>query len=342
MVGLRYHLFGRSSARLEALSYFGKFYAAGQAKLRMDLSTRAPIYLEPVFTLHRWDHFSSFTTFFDEVRPSYIVLREGWGGLNAGLSVGNKGLLRYDFKYAQTRDSYYQQLEWSATDTADVTEFYHVSTGLMMERNSLNRKQHPNAGECLKAELRYFGGDEVTTPGTLGDGTRQPEEHHHEWLAAKVTLDKYFVTNDNFRFGFLLEGVYSSYPFFSNYTATIARAPVFQPTPESRTYFLENFRASQYAAGGARAIIALSKNRFDLRLEGYVFQPYKTIEREEVDQAAEGSPVSERYYLASGSLIYQSPIGPVWFNTSYIDGLEKPWAVSLNFGYVIFAQRVHE
>jgi NTE family protein len=117
---------------------------------------------------------------------------------------------------------------------------------------------------------------------------------------------------------------------------------VFQPTPESRTYFLENFRASQYAAGGARAIIALSKNRFDLRLEGYVFQPYKTIEREEVDQAAEGSPVSERYYLASGSLIYQSPIGPVWFNTSYIDGLEKPWAVSLNFGYVIFAQRVHE
>lgn len=342
MVGLRYHIFGRSSARLEALSYFGKFYSAGQAKLRVDLSTQAPIYLEPVFTLHRWDHFTSFTTFFDEVRPSYIVLREGWGGFNVGLSAGNKGLLRYDFKYVQTQDSYYQQLEWNATDTADVTEFYHVTTGLLIERNSLNRKQHPNAGECIKAELRYFGGDEVTTPGTLGGGSRQPENHHHEWLTAKVTFDKYFVLTRNFRLGVLAEGLYSSYPAFSNYTATIARAPVFQPTPESRTYFLEDFRASQYIAAGARAIIAVAKNRFDLRLEGYAFQPYKKIEREAIDQPAEGTPISDRYFLASGSLIYQSPIGPVWFNTSYIDGLENPWAVSLNFGYVIFAQRSAE
>lgn len=344
LVGVRYNIFGRSSARLEALSYFGKFYAAGQAKLRVDLSTRVPIYLEPVFTLQRWDHFSSFTTFFDEVRPSYIVLREGWGGINAGLSVGNKGLLRYDFKYVQSRDSYYQALEWSATDTADVTEFYHVSTGLLMERNSLNRKQHPNAGECLKAELRYYGGDEVTTPGTVGDGSRIPVDQHHEWLAAKVTLDKYFVASKAFRLGFLLEGLYSDYPLFSNYTASVARAPVFQPTPESRTYFLEDFRAKQYAAGGVRTIIALSKNRIDLRLEAYVFQPFKAIEREQVDlpQPVEGRTISRRYHLASGSLIYQSPIGPIWFNTSYIEGLEKPWVVSLNFGYVIFAQRAQE
>ena len=342
MVGLRYNIFGRASARLEALSYFGKFYAAGQAKLRIDFSTKIPLYVEPAFTIHRWDHFSSFTTFFDEVRPSYIVLRESWGGVSTGLSVGNKGLLRYDFKYAQSRDSYYQSLEWSATDTADVTEFNYVTTGLMLERNSLNRKQHANAGECLKAELRYFGGNEVTTPGTVGETSREPIGHHHEWLVAKVTLDKYFLPRGVFKFGFLLEGVYSGYPFFSNYTATVARAPVFQPTPESKTYFLEDFRASQYAAGGVRTIIAVAKNKFDLRLEGYVFQPYKKIQRSENDGLTEGTAISDRYFLASGSLIYQSPIGPVWFNTSYIDGLPNPWAVSLNFGYVIFAQRAQE
>jgi hypothetical protein len=32
----------------------------------------------------------------------------------------------------------------------------------------------------------------------------------------------------------------------------------------------------------------------------------------------------------------------VWFNTSYIDPLEKPWVWSLNFGYVIFAQKAME
>ena len=138
--------------------------------------------------------------------------------------------------------------------------------------------------------------------------------------------------------------MYSGYPFFANYTASVARAPVFQPTPESRTYFLENFRASQYAAGGVRSIIALSKNRIDLRLEAYVFQPFKAIERQQIGQPqpVAGTTISRRYHLVSGSLIYQSPIGPIWFNTSYIEGVEKPWVVSLNFGYVIFAQRAQE
>lgn len=341
MVGLRYNFFGRSSARLDALSYFGKFYSAGSVKLRMDLSTRVPVYIEPGFTLHRWDWFSSFATFFDEVRPSYIVLREMWGGFNAGMSVGNKGLARFDLKYAQNHDQYYQTSDFEPQDTADVTEFFHVTTGLMVERNSLNRKQHPNAGESLKAELRYVSGEERTTPGSTYKA-RLPLEQRHEWVQAKVTLDKYFLPRGHFKFGFLVEGLYSTYPFFQNYTASIIRAPVFQPTPESRTYFLENFRASQYLAGGVRTIIAVARNKFDLRLEGYVFQPYQAIQRGDVDQAEEGTPVSDRAYLASGSLIYQSPVGPLWFNTSYIDGLENPWAFSLNFGYVIFCQRALE
>jgi hypothetical protein len=53
MVAIRYNLFGRSSAHIDALSYFGKFYAAGQVKLRVDLSTRAPLFIEPLFNMHR-------------------------------------------------------------------------------------------------------------------------------------------------------------------------------------------------------------------------------------------------------------------------------------------------
>ena len=103
MVGLRYNLFGSTSARIEANSYFGKYYIAGQAKLRMDLSTASPLYIEPIFTIHRWDYFRSFTTFFDEVRPSFVVNREIWAGINVGMGLGNKGLLRWDAKLVETR-----------------------------------------------------------------------------------------------------------------------------------------------------------------------------------------------------------------------------------------------
>ncbi|MBK6627838.1 MAG: patatin-like phospholipase family protein [Flavobacteriales bacterium] len=341
MVGLRYNLFGRWSSSLQALSWFGKFYAAGQVRLRADLPTAAPIYLEPLFTIHRMDHFRSFATFFDEVRPSFLVLRETWGGLNAGVGLGNKGRLRFDVKYGQTRDSYYQRLDFSPTDTADVTELAHWTGGFIAERNSLNRKQHANAGDQLKFEARYVTGQERTEPGST-NAQRGLVRDQHDWFFLKATLDRYFLPRGVFKFGALVEALYSNYPFFANYTATVMRAPVFQPTPESRTYFLENFRAQQYIAGGVRTIIAVSRNRFDLRLEGYVFQPYRAILRAADDEPEAGLAVSDRAYLASGSLIYQSPVGPIWFNTSYIDGLPEPWAFSLNFGYVIFAQRSWE
>ena len=196
-------------------------------------------------------------------------------------------------------------------------------------------------GELLQLEVRYVNGEERTEPGTTSSVRRLWREHH-EWLYVRGTLDKYFLPKGIFRFGALVEAVYSTYPFFENYTATLNRAPVFQPTPESRTYFLGNFRAQQYLAGGLRTIVALARDRFDLRIEGYVFQPYRAILRSADDQPEAGLEVSDRAYLASGSLIYQSPIGPIWFNTSYIDGLPDPWAFSLNFGYVIFAQRSSE
>ena len=149
MAALRYKLFGIASAQMEALTYFGKFYTAGQVKVRTDLSTRAPLYLEPIFAMHRLDYFSGFSTFFDEVKPAFVVMRETWGGLNVGMGMGNKGLLRFDAKLAETKDSYYQTDDFTGQDTSDVTYFRHVTSGLLLLRNSLNRKQQPNAGEAL-------------------------------------------------------------------------------------------------------------------------------------------------------------------------------------------------
>lgn len=342
MVGLRYNIFDRSSASIEALSYFGKFYAAGQLKLRAYLSTRAPMYVEPVFTLHRWDHFRSFSTFFDEVKPSFIVTREVFGGLNVGLGLGNKGLLRYDFRIAETLDRYYQSLEFTGQDTSDATTFSHFTTGLMAERNTLNRKQHPNAGVSLAASLRYVNGNEYTDPGSLDSHGATNYKAHHDWAVAKMTVDKYFLPRGVFKFGVLIEGVFSTMPAFQNYTASVIRSPAFQPTPESKTYFIDRFRAPKYAAGGVRMIMAVARNKFDLRLEGYVFQPYEPFDRTSSNAAGFVAAFTDRHYLGSGSLIYQSPLGPLWFNMSYIDGLREPWAWSLNFGYILFNQKAQE
>ena len=342
MAAIRYNLFGRSSAHIDALSYFGKFYAAGQVKLRVDLSTRSPLFIEPLFNIHRWDHFRSFSTFFDEVKPSFVVIRETYGGMNAGLGLGNKGLLRVDMKLAETKDSYYQSDEFNGSDTTDVTWFRQLNGGVQLTRYTFNRKQHPNAGQRMGLSLRYVMGDELTDLGnTRPDGTLEYRSYH-AWWVLKGCIDQYLIPRGTVRLGYLLEGVYSTMPMFQNYTATIIRAPAFQPTPESRTYFIPEFRTTKYMAGGIRAIVAVARNKFDLRLEGYVFQPYEPIVRGEADQGVNSPGLIDRYFIGSGSLIYQSPLGPVWFNLSYIDGLRNAWAWSLNFGYILFNQKAQE
>lgn len=342
MVTLRYNLFSRASFYAQANSYFGKYYQSANVRVRADLATRQPMYLEPAFALQRWDYFSSFSTFFDEVRPSFVVMKETWGGLNAGMGMGNKGLLRLDAKIAETRDSYYQTADFSGQDTSDVTYFDFATAGLLITRNSLNRKQHPNAGESLTLTVRGYSGDERTVAGSTQVEPGQRFRDSHDWFSARLQWDQYFLPHGKVRFGLLAEGLFSTMPMFQNYTASIIRAPAFQPTPESRTYFMEEFRAPKYIAGGLRSIIAVARERFDLRLEAYVFQPYEPIVRGEGNSGATGAAFTERYYIGSGSLIYQSPIGPVWFNVSYFDQLREPWAWSLNFGFILFNQRVDE
>jgi NTE family protein len=210
-----------------------------------------------------------------------------------------------------------------------------------LERNSLNRKQHPNAGERFGVELRYVNGNEFTDPGSTQAFTEELRAER-QWLMAKASLDKYFLPKGQFRFGFLLEGVASNMPSFQNYTASVIRAPVFHPTPESRTWFIDQFRAPNYLAGGMRTIIALARNKFDLRMEGYVFQPYEPFVRGPEDLTETAAAFTRRYFIGSGSVIYQSPVGPVWFNLSYFDGLSSPWIWSINFGYILFDQKAQE
>jgi NTE family protein len=342
MVALRYNLFGRASSHLDARTYFGKFYTAGQVRLRSDLSTRLPVYIEPAITAHRWDYFTGFNTFFQEDRPSFIVSSEYWGGINAGAGLGNKGLLRLDAKLAETKDRYYQTTDFTGRDTSDVTLFDHFTGGALLTRNSLNRKQHPNAGESATICVRGFAGEERTDPGSTQPPGTPEHRDRHEWGMIKAQWDQYFLPRGHLRFGLLAEGVYSTMPLFQNYTASIIRSPAFQPTPESRTYFMEQFRAPRYLAGGVRTIIAVARNKFDLRLEGFVFQPYEPIVRGDGNMAVTAAAFTNRFYIGSGSLIYQSPIGPVWFNVSYFDQLREPWAWSLNFGYLLFEQKTHE
>ncbi|MFM7814625.1 MAG: hypothetical protein ACKO66_08925, partial [Flavobacteriales bacterium] len=111
-------------------------------------------------------------------------------------------------------------------------------------------------------------------------------------------------------------------------------APAFAPIPESKTFFLPQFRAHNYAAAGAVASISLRKN-VEFRNEIHIFHPFGQIVRNELNQATYDRSLKSTF-IGSSSIIVHTLIGPLSLSANYYELKEKPWSVLVNFGYILF------
>lgn len=338
-IGLRYHLFGKTAATFYANSYFGKYYGSVNARLRFDFNGAIPISIEPGITFNRLDYFRSFATFFEDVRPSFIVMNEQFAGGKIMTPAGNKGMLQLEGNYVQLNDDYYQTQEFISTDTADRTRFIGNVLELLYERNTLNRKQFANKGTLLRLKLKTVGGEEFSFPGTTHE-VRDTISQMHRWFLAKFEYTNYFQKIGPVQLGIRLEGVANTQTFFENFIASVISAPAFNPIPESHTFFQNQFRAHNYAAGGVIASVELVRN-LDLRGEGHMFVPFGRFVADENDQITYDYSY-DQYFISSASLIYETPIGPLSFGVNYYDRKDDPWSILFNFGYLIYNKSMRE
>jgi NTE family protein len=339
-VGLQYNYLGHQAITLNANTYFGKLYGSGQVKARIDFPYRLPFFVEGGITLNRWDFFKSSNAFFEDVKPSYLIHHENFGEMSIAMPVFNKGKIKASYSYVNLRNEYYQTRNFSVADTADRTTFNLVTGSISYDRNSLNRKQYASEGSFFQINARYIQGEEFTKPGSTAKN-ELPFRGIHEWMQFKMTFDNYYKGKGRLKLGFYAEAIYSTQPFFHNYTGTILAAPAFMPTPETQTIFLEKFRAYNYGAFGLKNIFSLRKN-MDIRLEAYAFMPYREIFRNEDQTAAYGPVLSSRKYIATTAFVYHTPLGPLSLSVNYYDKQEEPWSFLFHFGYILFNRRALE
>ncbi len=76
----------------------------------------------------------------------------------------------------------------------------------------------------------------------------------------------------------------------------------------------------------------------DIRIEGFVFMPYKELMQTENLQTEYGKAFSKRYYLGALGAVYHSPIGPVGLFLNYYDDRENKFSVLFHVGFFIFNQ----
>jgi NTE family protein len=335
---LQYKYLWTKALRFYTNGYFGKVYSSAKIGGRIDMNSNVPWFFEANYTYNHFNYFKTASFFFDDKTPNYIIESEYFADVEAGIPVTNKGKLSLGGIYAYTSDRYYQDNTFTRTDTADQTTFKFFSPTLSFDLNGLNRKQFPNAGARLKFSLSYVNGREGMQPGSTAVN-KTAVTHYHDWFKMHVMYDNFFETLGPLKLGIYAEGVLSNQPLFSNYTSSMLYASAFQPIPESQAYFLPSFRAINYAAAGLKFVLRVYK-KIEYRLEGYVFQPYREILENPSDFTAYYGPVfADRAYMASTSMVYSSPLGPISLSLNYYDKIPDMFTINFNFGYIIFNKR---
>ena len=196
---------------------------------------------------------------------------------------------------------------------------------------------YANKGTFFRITGRIVAGDEETKPGTTGVFNDTITDNH-EWFQLRMIYNNNFKSLGPFTFGLYTDMFLSSQPFFANYTATILSTQGFEPIAHSKTIFLEKYKANNYIGMGLNTVLKLRSN-LELRLEGYLFQPFQEIIQTEDLEAKYETAFASRSGIASFAGIFHSPVGPVSVSVNYYEKRDNQFSVLFHFGYIIFNRK---
>ena len=341
-IGFNYLNLSEVPIKLEVNSYFGKFYGSVFGAMEADAYNPFRLRMKVFGAINRWDFFRSFATFFEDVKPSYIIENESFAGALLELPVSNRGKFGIKFKTGNYNMQYYQTESFTSIDTADATDLFMNVMNVYYEESSLNRKQFPNKGMFFSFRGQLVNNIENSIPGSTSPLVTPALNNYHQWYSLHGRFEKYFNITKYYSIGAEMELHWQWVSnFLDNYTATMITAPSYQPVLESKTLFLPEHSGHDIMGVGLKNIFHINST-IDLRIESYLLQHYTKIlsSSYNIPYYDLTNPFKNRYYVLSSALVYESPIGPISAILNYMNARENPWSFMFNFGYLIFNERL--
>ncbi len=342
-LGAQYNYLNRKAYTFGTSFYSGRFYESVQVSGRIDYPTKLPLFLGAELTYNHWNFYNTSQIFIENPRPIYIEQADRKIDLMMGFPLNYNTKVVLHAAFINNQDEYSPNNSFAVGDLLDQTVSNGFKASLNLEKNSLNRKQYATRGQSFTLSFNYTTGRENYNPGNIfrnvvAPNTIKPFNQIRQWGSIKLSQENYFLHLNKYTLGYLVEGVISNQPLFNNYYSTLLVSPAFYPLQDSRSLFLDKFRASTYAAGGIKNIFNIRKS-LDLRLEGYLFLPHKEYELNNLQDIAYAKAISKLRYAATAGLVYQSPVGPVSLSYNLYNDAIKRNGVLLHIGYLIYNKR---
>jgi len=338
-IALQYDFLSRNAYSIGANFYSGRFNESVQGTFRIDIPKKIPLYTEAEFTYNNWNYFESSKIFLENTNPVFIKQYDRRLLLKMGIPTGRKSKSELFFGNINLGNTYSPTDYFNTGDLLDESLFNGFASGIKYEKYDLNRKQYASKGSNTLISLSYFEGTEKYEPGNILRNdpiypTLKNSETYRNWFKVNLHQEKYFNIGQKYALGYLFEGVFSTKPSFSTSKNNLLSMNAFYPLADSKTLYLENFRADSYLAGGLRNVFELRKN-LDFRLEAYLFVPYN-------QKKPSWDAFQKERFLSSSALVYHSPVGPISINFNYYDDPAKRFDVFFHIGYLIYNKRAIE
>ena len=342
-LGAEYNYLNRKAYTFGTSFYSGRFYESVQVNGRVDYPTKLPIFLGAELTYNHWNFYNTSQIFIENPHPVYIEQSDRKIDLMAGFPLNYNTKIVLHSALINNTDRYSPNNTFNVGDLLDKTVFNGFKSSLNFEKNALNRKQYATRGQSFLLSFSFTNGRERYDQGNIfrnvpGFVSSPEYSKLHHWGTIKLTQENYFFHYKKYTLGYLVEGVISNQPLFGTYYATLLTAPAFYPMQDSRSLFLDKFRATTYAAGGIKNIYSVKKN-LDFRLEGFLFLPHKEFERSNFQDVNYARPISKLRYAATAGMVYHSPLGPVSLSYNLYNDAVKRNGVLLHIGYLIYNKR---
>lgn len=331
--------FNNRSYNLTSNLYFGRFYNSFLLGGRIDSPNKLPFYVSGYFTLNYWDYFSTSTDLiFTDIKPSYVKQSEQNLRFEVGVPFTKTGLIDLGISQSNSSDDYYQTLVFNEGDELDNTNFKGYSAHVRIDKKNYDYKQYPTEGGRKMFLARYINGNETFTPGTTAP-INETMTNHHSYFRFYGLFDQYYKVGKYFSLGAFAEASFNNNSLFSNYTATNLNASVFTPTPNSKSLYIEHYRANQYLAAGGKMIYHLTDNTH-LRSEIYGFFPIQKFVMGENNTVTFNDRIfTQAHLMGLAAIVVQTQLGPLSIEMNYYDKPGQKWFFSLNMGYMLFNKR---
>lgn len=344
-LGLQYNYLNKKAYTFGLNLYSGRFYESVQMTGRIDFPSRLPLFLGADVTYNHFDYYKTSSIFIENPHPTYIEQSDRKINLKIGTPLNRNTRIILGTAFINNYDRYSPNNTFSIGDELEKTVLNGSRSTLSFEQYTFNRKQYASRGRNFLLSINYFAGRESYTPGNIAPtagnlvAAKTPvTRQFRQWVNLKLSDENYFLKINKYTLGYQAEAVFSTQPLFSNYYSSLLVAPAFYPLQDSRSLFLENFRASSYLAGGLKNVYSLKRN-LDLRAEAYIFLPHREFTKSGFQGIERKPAFSKWHYAGTAGLVYHTPVGPISLSYNLYDDPIKRNGVLLHLGYLIYNKR---